>query len=89
MSLNSRLPDRRNHRYPDRTMLWSSEGRDLAIYRRLSTNDIASVYRPFFDVRTMGLVSYLGLSVPFEKTMQDLLDYWRERILSGKAYLQR
>jgi len=27
--------------------------------------------------------------IPFEKTMQDLLDYWRERVHSGKQYLQR
>lgn len=27
--------------------------------------------------------------IPFEKTMQDLLDYWRERIRSGKMFLTR
>ena len=27
--------------------------------------------------------------IPFEKTMQDLLDYWRGRVHSGKQYLQR
>lgn len=27
--------------------------------------------------------------IPFEKTMQDLLDYWRKRVRSGKQYLQR
>lgn len=27
--------------------------------------------------------------IPFEQTMQDLLDYWRERLQSGKAQLQR
>lgn len=27
--------------------------------------------------------------IPFEKTMQDLLDYWREKVHSGKQYLQR
>ncbi|MFZ0052899.1 MAG: GDP-mannose 4,6-dehydratase [Desulfobaccales bacterium] len=27
--------------------------------------------------------------IPFEKTMQDLLDYWRERIRSGKVFLTR
>lgn len=27
--------------------------------------------------------------IPFEKTMQDLLDYWRERIRSGKVFLNR
>ncbi|MGV8058400.1 MAG: GDP-mannose 4,6-dehydratase [Smithellaceae bacterium] len=28
-------------------------------------------------------------TIPFEKTMQDLLDYWRERIRSGKVFLNR
>jgi GDPmannose 4,6-dehydratase len=27
--------------------------------------------------------------IPFEKTMQDLLDYWRERVKSGKVFLNR
>ncbi len=27
--------------------------------------------------------------IPFDKTMQDLLDYWRERISSGQGYLTR
>ena len=27
--------------------------------------------------------------IPFGKTMQDLLDYWRERVHSGRQYLQR
>lgn len=27
--------------------------------------------------------------IPFEKTMQDLLDYWRGRVKSGKAFLAR
>lgn len=27
--------------------------------------------------------------IPFEKTMQDLLDYWRERVDQGKAFLTR
>ena len=27
--------------------------------------------------------------IPFEKTMQDLLDYWRERVKAGKAFLTR
>lgn len=27
--------------------------------------------------------------IPFEKTMQDLLDYWRERMASGRVYLAR
>ena len=27
--------------------------------------------------------------IPFEKTMLDLLNYWRERVRSGKRYLQR
>lgn len=27
--------------------------------------------------------------IPFEKTMQDLLDYWRERIARGQQFLQR
>ncbi len=27
--------------------------------------------------------------IPFEKTMQDLLDYWREKVRSGKAFLTR
>lgn len=27
--------------------------------------------------------------IPFEKTMQDLLDYWRERVKSGKVFLTR
>lgn len=27
--------------------------------------------------------------IPFEKTMQDLLDYWRKKVHSGKQYLQR
>ena len=27
--------------------------------------------------------------IPFEKTMQDLLDYWRERIRAGRRYLSR
>jgi len=27
--------------------------------------------------------------IPFEKTMQDLLDYWRERIKSGNMFLNR
>ena len=27
--------------------------------------------------------------IPFEKTMQDLLDYWRGRIKSGKTFLDR
>jgi len=27
--------------------------------------------------------------IPFEKTMQDLLDYWRMRVKSGKAFLTR
>jgi len=27
--------------------------------------------------------------IPFEKTMQDLLDYWRERVKSGKGFLTR
>lgn len=27
--------------------------------------------------------------IPFEKTMQDLLDYWRQKVGSGKVYLNR
>ena len=27
--------------------------------------------------------------IPFEKTMRDLLDYWRERVKSGRAHLTR
>jgi GDPmannose 4,6-dehydratase len=27
--------------------------------------------------------------IPFEKTMQDLLDYWRERVRPGKVFLNR
>ena len=27
--------------------------------------------------------------IPFEKTMQDLLDYWRERISRGSSFLDR
>jgi len=27
--------------------------------------------------------------IPFEKTMKDLLDYWRERVRSGRAFLSR
>ena len=27
--------------------------------------------------------------INFEKTMNDLLDYWRDRIRSGKVHLQR
>lgn len=27
--------------------------------------------------------------IPFEKTIQDLLDYWRERVRSGRAFLTR
>ena len=27
--------------------------------------------------------------IPFEKTMQDLLDYWRDRVKSGKGFLTR
>jgi GDP-mannose 4,6-dehydratase len=27
--------------------------------------------------------------IPFEKTMKDLLDYWRERVLSGRNFLVR
>ncbi len=27
--------------------------------------------------------------IPFEKTMRDLLDYWRERVKSGKLFLNR
>ena len=27
--------------------------------------------------------------IPFEQTMQDLLDYWRERVKSGKVFLTR
>lgn len=27
--------------------------------------------------------------IPFEKTMQDLLDYWRERVETGKVFLTR
>jgi GDPmannose 4,6-dehydratase len=27
--------------------------------------------------------------IPYEQTMQDLLDYWRERVSSGKHYLTR
>lgn len=27
--------------------------------------------------------------IPFDKTMQDLLDYWRERVRSGKGFLAR
>ena len=27
--------------------------------------------------------------IPFEKTMQDLLDYWRERVKSGQTFLTR
>jgi GDPmannose 4,6-dehydratase len=27
--------------------------------------------------------------IPFEKTMEDLLDYWRERVRSGKMFLTR
>jgi len=27
--------------------------------------------------------------IPFEKTMQDLLDYWRERVKSGRVFLAR
>jgi GDPmannose 4,6-dehydratase len=27
--------------------------------------------------------------IPFEKTMQDLLDYWRDRVKSGKMFLNR
>ena len=27
--------------------------------------------------------------IPFAKTMQDLLDYWRARVRSGRAYLSR
>ena len=28
-------------------------------------------------------------SIPFEKTMNDLLDYWRVRINSGRRFLRR
>ena len=27
--------------------------------------------------------------IPFEKTMQDLLNYWRERVESGRVFLTR
>jgi len=27
--------------------------------------------------------------IPFEKTMQDLLNYWRERVKTGKVFLTR
>ena len=27
--------------------------------------------------------------IPFEKTMQDLLDYWRDRVKKGQQFLQR
>jgi len=27
--------------------------------------------------------------IPFEKTMQDLLDYWRDSIRNGKVFLTR
>ena len=27
--------------------------------------------------------------IPFEKTMNDLLNYWRERVSSGKQFLSR
>jgi hypothetical protein len=27
--------------------------------------------------------------IPFEKTMQDLLDYWRDRVSKGKGFLIR
>ena len=27
--------------------------------------------------------------IPFEKTMTDLLDYWRERVARGEKFLQR
>jgi GDPmannose 4,6-dehydratase len=27
--------------------------------------------------------------IPFEKTMQDLLDYWRGKVASGKRFLTR
>ena len=27
--------------------------------------------------------------IPFEKTMQDLLDYWRERVNRGEKFLTR
>ena len=27
--------------------------------------------------------------IPFEKTMQDLLDYWRDRVKSGRVFLTR
>jgi GDPmannose 4,6-dehydratase len=27
--------------------------------------------------------------IPFEKTMQDLLDYWRQRVRSGQNFLTR
>jgi GDPmannose 4,6-dehydratase len=27
--------------------------------------------------------------IPFEKTMQDLLDYWRDRVRKGQQFLQR
>ena len=27
--------------------------------------------------------------IPFEKTMQDLLDYWRTRVGDGRAFLTR
>jgi GDPmannose 4,6-dehydratase len=27
--------------------------------------------------------------IPFEKTMQDLLDYWRQRVRAGQNFLTR
>jgi len=27
--------------------------------------------------------------IPFEKTMQDLFDYWRERVKAGRTFLVR
>jgi len=27
--------------------------------------------------------------IPFEQTMRDLLDYWRERVKAGKVFLNR
>jgi hypothetical protein len=57
---------------PEYTMLWSSRGHDAAIYRPLRESDVTSDYKPLFDVRTMGLVSFHGLSATYETVMKSL-----------------
>lgn len=41
------------------------------------------------DTRKFEAVTGWKPEIPFEKTMKDLLDYWRERVASGQAFLTR